>query len=275
MSKPPNKLGRGLAALIGDAAAPPAPEGTATIPLDQLSSSPYQPRRHFDETAMAELAESIRARGVLQPLLVRPRPGGYEIIAGERRWRAAQMAGLHDIPVLVRALSDDEAAAAAIIENVQRTDLNPVEEAEGYRRLSADFGLTQEAIAGATGKSRSHIANAVRLLTLPEPVLAMLREGKLTAGHARTLVGHPDAAERAQRLAERGMTVRQAENLATPRQGIRRKPARDADIEALESRLAEALGLRVAIAHGSKGGTLTIRYRDLDQLDMVIAKLSD
>jgi ParB family chromosome partitioning protein len=274
MSKPPNKLGRGLAALIGDAAAPPAPEGVATVPLDRLSSSPYQPRRHFDETAMAELAESIRARGVLQPLLVRPRAGGYEIIAGERRWRAAQMAGLHDIPVLVRALSDDEAAAAAIIENVQRTDLNPVEEAEGYRRLSADFGLTQEAIAGATGKSRSHIANAVRLLTLPEPVLAMLREGKLTAGHARTLVGHPDAAERAQRLAERGMTVRQAENLSTARQS-RRKPTRDADIEALETRLAEALGLRVAITHGSKGGTLTIRYRDLDQLDMVIGKLAD
>ncbi len=272
MSKPP-KLGRGLAALISDAAAPAAAEGIATVPIDQLHSSSYQPRRHFDEAKMAELAESIRARGVLQPLLVRARDEGWEIIAGERRWRAAQMAGLHEIPVLVRNLSDDEAAAAAIIENVQRTDLNPVEEAEGYKRLSTDFALTQDAIAQVTGKSRSHIANAVRLLTLPEEVLAMLREGALTAGHARTLIGQPDAAERARRLAERGMTVRQAENLAAPRQA-RDKPERDADIEALETRLAEALGLRVAITHGRGGGSVTIRYRDLDQLDMVIAKLS-
>ncbi len=273
MSKPP-KLGRGLAALIGDAAAPAPAEGIATVPIDQLTSSPYQPRRHFDETKMEELSDSIRLRGVLQPLLVRPKDDGWEIIAGERRWRAAQMAGLHDIPVLVRNLSDDEAAAAAIIENVQRTDLNPVEEAEGYKRLSTDFALTQEAIAQATGKSRSHIANAVRLLTLPEEVQVMLRDGTLTAGHARTLIGQPDAVERAKRLAERGMTVRQAENLVAPRQA-KHKPERDADIEALEARLAEALGLRVAIAHGRSGGTLTIRYRDLDQLDMVIAKLSD
>lgn len=271
MSKPP-KLGRGLAALIGDAAAPPSPEGAANVPIESLRSSPYQPRQHFDETRMQELADSIRARGVLQPLLVRPKDSGFEIIAGERRWRAAQMAGLHDIPVLVRDLSDDEAAAAAIIENVQRTDLDPVEEALGYKRLSADFALTQEAIAEATGKSRSYIANAVRLLTLPEEVLAMLREGTLTAGHARTLIGQPDAAERARRMAENGLTVRQAESLATPRQP-KAAPERDADIISLESRLSEALGLRVAISHGRHGGSLTVRYSDLDQLDMVIAKL--
>ena len=271
MSKPP-KLGRGLAALIGDAAAPPPAEGVATIPIDSLSSSPYQPRRNFDEAKMQELADSIRARGVLQPLLVRPKDAGFEIIAGERRWRAAQMAGLHEIPALIRALSDDEAAAAAIIENVQRTDLDPVEEAEGYKRLSTDFALTQEAIAEATGKSRSYIANAVRLLTLPEEVLEMLREGQLTAGHARTLIGQPDAVARAKRLAEGGLTVRQAESLTAPRQP-KNPPERDADIVSLESRLSETLGLLVAIAHGRSGGTLTVRYRDLDQLDMVIAKL--
>ena len=271
MSKPP-KLGRGLAALISDAATPTPTDGIATVPIERLSSSPYQPRRHFDAEKMEELADSIRARGVLQPLLVRARDDGWEIIAGERRWRAAQLAGLHEIPVLVRNLSDDEAAAAAIIENVQRTDLNPVEEAEGYKRLATDFSMTQEAIAHATGKSRSHIANAVRLLTLPEDVLTMLRQGQLTAGHARTLIGQPDAVERAKRLAERGMTVRQAENLVPPRQA-RRPPERDADIEALEARLAEALGLRVVITHGRAGGTLTIRYSDLDQLDMVIGKL--
>ncbi|HRO13290.1 ParB/RepB/Spo0J family partition protein, partial [Amaricoccus sp.] len=262
-------LGRGLSALLADVApveeAPrAAPErgaakGQSRVPIEQIRANPDQPRRSFDEKELQDLAASIREKGVIQPLILRPHPveaSQYEIVAGERRWRAAQLAGVAEVPAVVRELSDSEVLELAIIENVQRADLNPLEEAQGYRQLMDRFGHTQERLAEALGKSRSHIANLLRLLTLPEPVLELVREGKLTAGHARALVtaGHPEALAR--RVVEGDLSVRQTEQLAraaapgtgTPRSSGR-SPAKDADTRALEEDLTATLRLKVTVEH--------------------------
>ncbi|HZH28715.1 MAG TPA: ParB/RepB/Spo0J family partition protein [Azospirillaceae bacterium] len=276
-------LGRGLSALFGDDGAETDGEAPRTLPIEFLQPGKYQPRRRFDEAAVASLAESVRERGVLQPLLVRKLgPDRYEIIAGERRWRASQMAGLHEVPVLVRELDDRQALEVALVENVQREDLTPIEEAEGYKRLMDEFDHTQEELARTVGKSRSHIANMLRLLALPDPVKALIADGEITAGHARALLTLPDPVAAAKEVVRRGLNVRQTELLA--RQGTMAEEtggagrrnggaAKDADTEALERELALALGLKVAISHAAKGGTLTIHYKDLDQLDGVIARL--
>jgi ParB family transcriptional regulator, chromosome partitioning protein len=275
---PGPRLGRGLAALLGEAAGPAAQaSGIRPIPVEQLEPSPYQPRGPIDMASLGELAESIRARGILQPLLARPHPedaGQYQIIAGERRWRAAQAAGLHEVPVLVRALTDAEAMAAALVENLQRQDLNAIEEAEGYRRLLDEFGLTQERLAEAVGKSRSHVANTMRLLNLPDTVKGEVRNGALTAGHARALLGHPEPAKAALAVIARGLNVRQTEALATQRPASE-APARpkDAETRALERDLSARLGLRIEIGFDGKGGTVRIHYRSLDQLEGLVSLL--
>ena len=238
------------------------------------------------EPQLQELAASIRAQGVLQPLLVRPNPdrnGRYQIIAGERRWRAAKLAGLHELPCFIRAMSDAEAAAAALVENLQRQDLNPIEEAEGFRRLLDEFGLTQEDLGAAIGKSRSHVANLLRLLNLPEPVIEHVRAGTLTAGHARAALACPDPVAAANLMIARSMSVRQAEALsanplADAGQRIdskRATPEAAADLAAVERDLSEQLGLRVSISFGGRGGAVTLRYQTLDQLDYLIAKLGN
>jgi ParB family chromosome partitioning protein len=291
MSKEPGqRLGRGLAALLGDqrpapAAAPaaaPAPgPGVASIPVEHLEPGPFQPRGDFDPASMAELVDSIRARGILQPLLARPHPDAkerFQIIAGERRWRAAQQAGLHAVPTLVRALSDAEAMAAALVENLQRQDLNAIEEAEGYHRLTEEFGLTQERLAEAVGKSRSHVANMLRLRHLPSTVQEEVRRGRLSAGHARALLGHPEPAKAALAVIARGLNVRQTEAMV-PGHGTKArasdgmKAAKDPETAALERDLAERLGLKVEIAFDGKAGSVRIHYRTLDQLDGLIALL--
>ena len=276
------RLGRGLAALMGETPplAPSQSPGTTAASIELFEPSPYQPRGKMDAAALDELAESIRARGVLQPILARPhptKPGHYQIVAGERRWRAAQQAGLHEIPVLIRSLSEAEAMAAALVENLQRQDLNALEEADGYRRLINEFGLTQETLGQAVGKSRSHVANTLRLLNLPAAVQALVHNGALSAGHARALLAHHDPAKAALAVIARGLSVRQTEALATQRAeapGERARPTRDADTIALERTLTERLGLRVDIAFDGKGGTLRIRYRSLDQLDGLITLLN-
>jgi ParB family chromosome partitioning protein len=279
------RLGRGLAALLGDA--PPA-DGSGSsvsssplaISIDSLEPGPFQPRRNMAPDAMAELVESIKARGILQPLLARRHPreaGRYQIIAGERRWRAAQQAGLHEVPVLVRDLEDRDAMAASLVENLQRQDLNPIEEAEGYKRLMEEFGLTQEQLGAAVGKSRSHVANIIRLLQLPPSVRADVQAGKLTAGHARALLAHANPEEAARLVIAKGLNVRQTEGLTTnasPATGATPARERDPETEALERDLSERLGLKVSIAFDGKGGTVRISYRSLDQLDNVIALLS-
>lgn len=279
------RLGRGLAALLGDipGPAPAIPSDTAAIrslALDLLEPGPFQPRGSMDPAALMELAVSIRASGVLQPLLVRAhpaKPGRYEIIAGERRWRAAQSAGLHEAPVHLRALSDEEAAAAALVENLQRLDLNAVEEAEGYRRLTEEFSLTHERLAAAVGKSRSHISNTLRLLQLPQSVLGEVRVGSLSAGHARALLGHPEPAKAALAVIAGGLNVRQTEALASSPaiRGPTQKKSPDPDTEALERDLTARLGLKVEIqSDGRGGGSLRVRYRTLDQLDGLIKLLT-
>ncbi len=272
------RLGRGLAALLGEAvpsAAEPEPTAVRTVATALLEPSPFQPRRQLDDTAMAELTASVGARGILQPLLVRPHPdapGRYQIVAGERRWRAAQAAGLHDVPALVRPLSDTEAMAAGLVENLQRQDLNAIEEAEGYQRLLLEFGMTQEAAAQTVGKSRSHVANTLRLLNLPETVKADVRGGTLTAGHARALLALADPEAAARQVIARGLNVRQTEALstATPRTAL---PPADRTTLAVEHELAERLGLRVSITFDGRGGVLRIHYASLDQLDGIIALL--
>jgi ParB family chromosome partitioning protein len=286
-------LGRGLSALLADVAtideAPPAaaprPTPTDSVPIDRIRANPNQPRRDFDERELAELAASIREKGVIQPLILRPHPasgGDYEIVAGERRWRAAQLAGVHALPAVVRDLDDTEVLELAIIENIQRADLNPLEEAQGYRQLMDRFGHTQERLAEALGKSRSHIANLLRLLTLPEPVLAMLRDGRLTAGHARALVTATNPEALARQVVARDLSVRQTEALAraaapngTPRP-TPRAPEKDADTRALEADLTAALSLRVSIEHrpGQQAGELRIRYATLEELDGLCQLLS-
>ncbi|MBN8889231.1 MAG: chromosome partitioning protein ParB [Rhodospirillales bacterium 70-18] len=280
------RLGRGLAALLGEGAKPDAsiPSGVASVPVEHLEPSPFQPRATIEPEALADLVSSVRSRGILQPLLARPTPGQpdrYQIIAGERRWRAAQAAGLHAVPVLIRALTDAEAMAAALVENLQRQDLNAIEEAEGYRRLLDEFSMTQEVLAEAVGKSRSHVANTMRLLNLPRTIQAEVKKGALTAGHARALLAHPEPEKAALAVIAKGLNVRQTEALATSRTsplspGIdtTRARAKDPETEALERDLTERLGLKVDISFDGKGGTVRIAYRSLDQLDGVIALLS-
>ncbi|MEI6484736.1 MAG: ParB/RepB/Spo0J family partition protein [Sphingomonadales bacterium] len=277
-------LGRGLSALLDDIAAPPPATGPGVVrlPVADITPNPDQPRRHFDDAAMAELAASVKAHGVLQPILVRPHAGRHQIIAGERRWRAAQAAGLHEIPVVVRPLSDGEVAEIAIIENIQRADLNAIEEARGYQKLIADFGHTQAALGDIVGKSRSHITNLLRLLDLPAAVQAMVETGALSMGHARALVGVENAEILAQAVVKQGLSVRALEALVAGgkgKPGKARGPAapvaNDPNSDALEEQLAEALGMPVAlqVAPGATSGSLTIRFADLDQLDMLCTRL--
>ena len=277
------RLVRGLATFIdgyesGDAT---ETEGQTMVALDALKPGRFNPRRSFPEAQIAELAVSIRERGLVQPLVVRPSGTSgksFEIVAGERRWRAAQIARLKEVPVIVRSLSDQEAIEIAIIENVQREDLNAIEEAEGYQLLMGGHGYTQEDLAKVIGKSRSHLANTLRLLKLPNRVLDLVRSGALSAGHARALIGHPDAAALAAQIVKEGLTVRQAEALAQDRSAPKSKPkkakSKDADTRAAESELTEALGLDVNIRSGrGEAGELRIRYSTLDQLEDVRHRL--
>jgi ParB family chromosome partitioning protein len=275
-------LGRGLSALFGEEsdehAASDRQRVGKTVPIGLLRAGRFQPRHRFDDDALRALAASIREKGVLQPLLVRRHPdaaNSYEIIAGERRWRAAQLAQLHEVPVIVKELDDRAALEIALVENIQRTDLSVLEEAEGFRRLMAEFGHTQEALAKAVGKSRSHVANIMRLLGLPDAVKQFLDSGELSAGHARALLNAADPAGLAREIVRRGLNVRQAELRAKAGKAARRKsaPAKDADTVALERDLANRLGLKVAISFAGRGGALTIHYRTLEQLDDVIRRL--
>ena len=289
-------LGRGLSALMADvdlssknesAASPVAPRPDRTLPIEDIVPNPEQPRRSFTEEQLEELAESIRSKGVLQPLIVRPRGEKFEIVAGERRWRAAQLAQLHELPVLVRDYSDTEVLEVAIIENIQRADLTAIEEAFGYRQLMDRFGHTQEKMAEALGKSRSHIANLLRLLSLPPDIQMMVNDGRMSAGHARALITSEDPARLAKEVLARGLSVRETEKLAkrgkTPadikatQSAGRIKPEKDADTRALEGDLSAALGMKVSIqheGHGQEGGILTIQYLTFDQLDDLCARLA-
>jgi ParB family chromosome partitioning protein len=279
-------LGRGLSALLGEAeeiAHAVAPEeGVRSIPIELIRPNPEQPRRHFDPEDLAELAQSIRDKGVLQPILVRPArqaPGEYEIVAGERRWRASQTAGLAALPALVRELGDIEAFEIAIIENVQREDLNPIEEGRAYSALMGHLQITQEEAARRVGKSRSHVANTLRLASLPESVQEHLIAGRLTAGHARALLATPNAAELAERVIARGLTVRDVEALARdgggkPKKPAAPKPPKDADTAALEVDLEEALGLAVEVADRGGAGEVRIKYATLEQLDEICRRLT-
>lgn len=281
-------LGRGLSALMADVQvgepASAGSRGEQLVAIERLHPNPDQPRRDFSPEALADLAASIRAKGVIQPLIVRPHPrlDGFEIVAGERRWRASQLAGLHSLPVLVRDFDDGEVIEVAIIENIQRADLNPVEEALAFRQLMDRFGHTQEKLAEALGKSRSHIANTLRLLTLPDGVLTFLREGKLTAGHARALVPSPRAAELARQVVSKGLSVRETERLvASPagpgkKGGTQGRSGKDADTLAIEGDLSANLGMSVKIDHQppGEGGILSIRYHTLEQLDLICEILS-
>ena len=284
------RLGRGLASLIGE----PTPQAESRLPvhgeqrlvsIDQLHPNGRNPRKSFADAELTELADSIRSRGLLQPIIARldRERGGYEIVAGERRWRAAQRIGLHDVPVIVRDLSDQEVAEFALIENVQRTDLNPIEEATGYSELIEKFGYTQEEVAEVIGKSRSHLANTLRLLRLPESVRALLREGQLTAGHARALIGREDAEALARRIVEEELNVREVEALVQDeaRGGGASKAGRrggeeekDADSRAFEKDMSDSLGLKVEIKPGSgESGTLSIKYGNFDRLDYIRSRL--
>jgi ParB family transcriptional regulator, chromosome partitioning protein len=281
-----SRLGRGLAALIGDVGTESSserPRGQRRVPTDSLRPNPRNPRRDFSNDELEDLAASLRERGIIQPILARPVRGvadAFEIIAGERRWRAAQRAGLHEVPVVIIEATDSESLQLAIIENVQRSDLNPLEEAEGYRALTVDFGSSQDDIAKMVGKSRSHVANTLRLLKLPASIRAYIFKGKLDAGHARMLVGQPNAEQLADDIVARGLNVRQVEEIA--RQESRRagKPKsrsrsveKNTDTLALEKRLSDALGLVVSIDHRGEGGVVSIRYRNLDQLDDLAQRL--
>jgi ParB family chromosome partitioning protein len=277
----PRGLGRGLSALIGDEVAavkgePALKKDLRSLPVAFLQPGRFQPRMTFDEQPLAELAASIREKGVLSPILVRPiGPDRYEIVAGERRWRAAQIAKLHDVPVVIRELADDQALELAIIENVQRADLNAIEEGAAYEELISKFGRTQDDVAREVGKSRSHIANTVRLLRLPDPVKAWIREGKLTAGHARTLLNEADPIARAKELIEGALTVRQAEQRSVHKKKPGGKPAKDPNIADLETSISNRLGLKVQIIHkGDKGGEMRISYKSLEQLDELTRRLS-
>jgi ParB family chromosome partitioning protein len=277
------RLGRGLASLINerfDGMAAGTEDDRRSLPLTLLRAGRFNPRRSFPEEQLEELAASIRERGLVQPLVVRPmagEAGAYEIVAGERRWRAAQLANLHEVPVVVRALSDHEALEIAIIENVQREDLNGIEEGEGYKLLMDGHGYTQEDLAKVIGKSRSHLANTLRLLKLPESVQDLVRSGELSAGHARALVGRADAAALALRIVNQGLTVRQAEAFSKKESGKpkqRKGRSKDADTKAVEAELGHALGLHVEIRPGrGEKGELRVRYAKLEQLDDICSRL--
>ena len=279
-------LGRGLSALMADVDLTPgsSAQPTRAIPVEQITANPDQPRRAFDPEALAELAASLKNRGVLQPLIVRPHPtepGLFQIVAGERRWRAAQIAQLHELPAIVRDLDDTEVLEVALIENIQRADLNAIEEAASFRQLMDRFGHTQDKLAEALDKSRSHISNLLRLLNLPEQVQTFVRDGKLSASHARALITTPDPVALARRVIERGLSVRETEALARqatqPRETTPERPRaeKDADTRAIESDLSAQLRMRVRIEHiGQDGGRLTVTYRDLDQLDRLCQLLS-
>ncbi len=295
-------LGRGLSHLFGEAeaayresgiqnAAPSqvAAAGGSTLPIAFLKPGRFQPRRHFDETALEELAASIRHHGLLQPILVRPIVGAsdsYEIIAGERRWRAAQRASLHDVPVIVQMLTDTQALEIALVENLQRQDLSALEEAEGYKRLIDEFNHSHAELGELVGKSRSHVANMLRLLALPEAVKALMQSGELSAGHARALLTAPDPEALAKSVTARGLSVREVERLANQAKLMRKTPprsagqapgkssAKHADVMALERDLTERLGLRVTIDGRGTSGVLAIAYQSIDQLDEILEKLT-
>jgi ParB family chromosome partitioning protein len=286
-----SRLGRGLASLMGEVAEE-SPQADVSrkprkAPIENIVANPRNPRRAFTEAELVELTASIKERGIIQPIVVRTVKGSddkFEIIAGERRWRSAQRAGLHEVPIAIVEATDAQALEFAIIENVQRADLNPIEEAAGYLALMEEFNHGQDDVAQIVGKSRSHVANMLRLLKLSEPVKAMVREGQLTAGHARQLVGQPNALEIAKDIIERGLSVRQIEqemrkdgasqvrNLKNEAKG-HTSGVKDPDTRALERRLSDALGLEVTVDHRGEGGTLMIKYSDLDQLDGVLRKL--
>jgi ParB family chromosome partitioning protein len=303
--KRPSGLGRGLNALLGDMAAeaaiggtvplgagsgtgnapPAAPTGLQMLSVGAIHPLPGQPRRHFDAAALDELAQSIVQRGLIQPVVVRPAPDGrgYQLVAGERRWRAAQRAQIHHIPAIVRDFDDAATYEVALVENIQRQDLNAIDEAAAYRRLIDDFGHSQDALARLVGKSRSHVANLMRLLDLPETVQALVIDGSLSMGHARALIGSGNAESFARRAIAEGLSVRKVEALVRRERGPARAPGievknagtRDADIAAVEQHLSELLGIRANIAYqGGGAGSLTLHFRSLDQLDMLCQRLS-
>ena len=284
-----SRLGRGLASLIGDVGGETAhverPRNQRKVPIEFLKPNPRNPRRTFSEVELKELSDSIKQHGVIQPIVVRPAKGAqdrYEIIAGERRWRASQLAGLHEVPIVPVDISDSDALEFAIIENVQREDLNPMEEAQGYHALANEFKRSQEDIAKVVGKSRSHVANMMRLTKLPAEVQAFIATGQLSAGHARALIGVPDPLTTAKRIVEEGLNVRQTEALAHEEGVPERKPQKaragakekDPDTVDLERRVSDALGLKVAVNHRDPGGTVQISYRNLEQLDEVMRRLA-
>lgn len=286
-------LGRGLSALMADVNQEIAPQQSQAprkadmrIPIERVHANPDQPRRAFNEEALKELANSIAEKGVIQPIIVRKHPtidAEFEIVAGERRWRASQIAQLHEIPAIIREYTDTEVLEVAIIENIQRADLNPIDEGAGYRQLMQKFGHTQEQLSSVLGKSRSHIANVMRLLNLPEGVRQYLTDGKLTAGHARALVGHDDAQNIADHIVLKGLSVRDAERivkegLTKPKsaKSVRTTINKDADTLQIEGELSAAIGMKVAIDHSAdgEGGRMTISYKNLDQLDDLLRALS-
>jgi len=281
----PRGLGRGLSALLGEgepqppAASEPA-DGAARsrmLPVAFLKPNRFQPRRFFDAGELKELADSIKEKGVLQPILVRPTDGkdSFEIVAGERRWRAAQLAKLHEIPVIVRSMSDSESLEIAIIENVQRAGLNAIEEALGYQELINKFTYTQEQLADVIGKSRPHIANMLRLLKLPDSIKEMITDGRLSAGHARTLVGAPNPEQLAKEILSSGLNVRQAEKKAsTPKAAPKKGKAKDADTKALETSVSNSLGMNVEIENKGERGIVKIHYKNLEQLDEIMRRLN-
>ncbi len=285
-----SNLGRGLSALFGEESGDYATldrvRATKDVPTGQLHPNPRQPRHHFDDETIQELADSIKTNGLLQPILVRrhpERPSEYEIVAGERRWRAAQLAQLHQVPVVIRDLDDSQALELALVENLQRQDLSPLEEAEAFQRLMDEYNHRQEDLAGMLGKSRSFVANSLRLLTLPDGVKAALEAGKLTAGHARALVNAEDAEALAQKIIAKGLNVRQTEALLregksdggdSRPQTVPSRPVKDADTLALERDLSELLGLKVSFEIKGQGGSLTIHYKTLEQLDDVLQRLN-
>jgi ParB family chromosome partitioning protein len=279
-----NRLGRGLAALIGDMESETSvvdrARGQRFAEIAQLAPNANNPRRNFAEDELADLSASIAQKGIVQPILVRPRPQGdveFEIIAGERRWRAAQKAGLHSVPVVIRDVSDSEAIELALVENIQRSDLNPLEEAAGYQRLIEQFNYSQSEMAQVIGKSRSHVANTLRLLKLPDEVRTMISDGLLTAGHARAVITADDPIALARAIVAAGLSVRDTENLAkAPRgqTGGGAKRSKSADTIALEKRLSDGLGLTVRITDKAGAGSLTVSYRNLEQLDEICRKLT-
>jgi ParB family chromosome partitioning protein len=295
MAEERSRLGRGLASLIGDVGGEAAhvdrPSRTPRkVPIEFIKANPRNPRRAFSDDELNELAASIKQHGVIQPIVVRPVKGTqdrFEIIAGERRWRASQRAGLHDVPIVTVDVNDSAALEIAIIENVQRSDLNAMEEALGYHALANEYKHNADDIAKLVGKSRSHVANMMRLTKLPEQVQTFIAEGKLSAGHARALINTPDAAAAAKRIVEEGLSVRQAETLAheegAPQRGVQKARGKsdsvpvkkDADTIALEKRISDILGLSVSVDHRDPGGVVTVKYKDLDQLDDILRRLEN